>query len=109
MNAIKIRFLAGRFHATPWGRNVNEGEVEWPPSPFRLARALLDVWYRRFPELPRERVEAVLRLLAGAPGFALPPATAAHSRFFMSANKPNPFGPPKNLRCLRGPGQEVIR
>ena len=90
MNAIEMRFLAGRFHATPWGRNVNEGEVEWPPSPFRLARALLDVWYRRFPELPRERVEAVLRLLAGAPGFALPPATAAHTRFFMSANKPNP-------------------
>ena len=33
MTAVALRFLAGRFHATPWGHHVNEGVPEWPPSP----------------------------------------------------------------------------
>jgi len=28
---IKLNFPAGRYHATPWGRHVNEGVAEWPP------------------------------------------------------------------------------
>ncbi len=35
---IKLTFPAGRYHATPWGRHVNEGVAEWPPSPWRLLR-----------------------------------------------------------------------
>jgi len=31
MLIIELEFPAGRYHANPWGRNVNEGEVEWPP------------------------------------------------------------------------------
>ena len=27
MFALRIRFLAGRYHATPWGRNVNEADI----------------------------------------------------------------------------------
>jgi len=38
--AISFKFPAGRYHATPWGRHVNEGAVEWPPSPWRILRAL---------------------------------------------------------------------
>ncbi len=34
MLAIALRFPLGRFHATPWGRHVNEGAPEWPPSPW---------------------------------------------------------------------------
>ncbi len=41
MIVLELRFPAGRFHATPWGRHVNEGAVEWPPSPWRLMRALI--------------------------------------------------------------------
>ena len=36
---IKLTFPGGRYHATPWGRHVNEGVPEWPPSPWRLLRA----------------------------------------------------------------------
>jgi len=41
MPLIELRFPAGRYHATPWGSHVNEGAVEWPPSPWRLLRALI--------------------------------------------------------------------
>ena len=41
MIALSVRFIAGRYHATPWGHHVNEGLIEWPPSPWRILRALL--------------------------------------------------------------------
>jgi CRISPR-associated protein Csb2 len=84
---IELQFLAGRYHATPWGRNVNEGEVEWPPSPYRLARALVDVWKRRRPEWKEDRVEPLLSAFEGVPRFLLPPATTAHTRSFLSSNE----------------------
>lgn len=31
--AVEFRFPARRYHATPWGNHVNEGLIEWPPSP----------------------------------------------------------------------------
>ena len=49
---LKLTFPAGRYHATPWGRHVNEGVPEWPPSPWRLLRALVAVWKRACPDLP---------------------------------------------------------
>jgi CRISPR-associated protein Csb2 len=91
-----MRFAAGRYHATPWGRHVNEGVAEWPPSPYRLLRALYDVWQRKCFDLPREDVDAVLQELAtGAPQFVLPPAVATHARFYLSANSQDPTD--KNL------------
>ena len=27
---LKLTFPSGRYHATPWGRHVNEGAPEWP-------------------------------------------------------------------------------
>ena len=83
MVAIAFRFLAGRFHATPWGQHVNEGQPEWPPSPWRLLRALVATWKRALPDLPEERVRALIAKLAYPPGFALPPATLAHTRHYM--------------------------
>ena len=56
MLAIEFKFLAGRFHATPWGRQVNEGAVEWPPSPWRLLRALIAVWHLKCPEVPEAEI-----------------------------------------------------
>ncbi|MBI2569089.1 MAG: type I-U CRISPR-associated protein Cas5/Cas6 [Candidatus Schekmanbacteria bacterium] len=90
MLVIELRFPAGRFHATPWGRHVNEGVVEWPPSPYRLARGLVDVWKRRHGEWPEARVEPLLAALSGAPRFALPAATAAHTRSYLSSNQQDP-------------------
>lgn len=87
MLTIKLQFLAGRYHATPWGRNVNEGEVEWPPSPYRLARAIVDVWKRKFPDWPQERVFPILAALGSPAQFYLPPATAAHIRTYQNTNE----------------------
>lgn len=90
MIAVSFKFLAGRYHATPWGRHVNEGGVEWPPSPWRLLRALVATWKRTLPDLPQERVEPILRALAGPPEFVLPPASTGHTRHFMPWFKKGP-------------------
>jgi CRISPR-associated protein Csb2 len=84
---FEIRFLSGRFHATPWGHHVNEGVPEWPPSPWRIARALAATMYTRCPDLDRTLALAALRLLGSPPSFTLPPATASHTRQYLSQNK----------------------
>lgn len=80
----RIRPLAGRFHATPWGRNVNEGVVEWPPSPWRLQRALVSVWHRsaRF-DVAESDLREVLYALRDPPTFVVPRATPSHLRHYM--------------------------
>ena len=47
MFALCFRFPAGRYHATPWGRNVNEADVPWPPEPWRLLRMLIAAYWRK--------------------------------------------------------------
>jgi CRISPR-associated protein Csb2 len=83
MIAIAFQFPGGRFHATVWGRHVNEGVAEWPPSPWRILRALLAVWKRHLPEVSEETMRAVLAALAAPACFCLPPAVHAHTRQFM--------------------------
>lgn len=93
MIALSIRFLAGRFHATPWGRHVNEAAPEWPPSPWRLLRAMVATWKRKLdgaPSCPPEVVETLLRALADPPHFCLPPASLGHARHFMPWFKKGP-------------------
>jgi CRISPR-associated protein Csb2 len=91
MTTIELRFPAHRFHATPWGRHVNEGVVEWPPSPYRLLRALYDAWKRKHPELAEAEVRSVLQALAAeAPRFGLPKVTASHTRSYLSSNTEDP-------------------
>lgn len=83
MLTIDIAILQGRYHATPWGRHVNEGVPEWPPSPFRLVRTLYDAWKRKRPDWSADRVEPILRALASQdPLFELPPARSSHIRIF---------------------------
>jgi len=87
MLVIELQFLNGRFHTTPWGRNVNEGVAEWPPSPYRLIRALFDVWKRKRPDWPDDRVVPLFELLASAPPkFVLPPAAESSTRSYLSEN-----------------------
>jgi len=88
MLVVELRFPAGRFHATPWGRHVNEGVPEWPPAPFRLCRALYDCWRRKRRAWPDERVRPLIEALASQPPrFQLPPARAAHTRSYVSTNE----------------------
>jgi CRISPR-associated protein Csb2 len=89
--AIALRFLAGRFHSTPWNRHVNEGAVEWPPAPWRLVRALVSTWKVCLPErLDSAQAAGLLAKLTGSPAFSLPPATLGHTRHFMPWFKKGP-------------------
>ncbi|HMX27765.1 MAG TPA: type I-U CRISPR-associated protein Csb2, partial [Blastocatellia bacterium] len=88
MIAISLHFLAGRFHATPWGHHVNEGVVEWPPSPWRLLRSLVAVFHRARPaDVTESQLERIVTALSRElPFFALPPATTAHTRHYDQDN-----------------------
>ncbi|PZV08066.1 MAG: type I-U CRISPR-associated protein Cas5/Cas6 [Leptolyngbya sp.] len=81
---LSIQFLTGRYHATPWEHQVNEGVVEWPPSPWRLLRALVSAYYR-LPEQPDRALMLQLlnKLSNQSPSYALPEYTAAHTRHYM--------------------------
>jgi CRISPR-associated protein Csb2 len=84
---LKITFLTGQYHATPWGRNVNEGVPEWPPSPFRIFRAIYDSWKRKCPDIDEKVVESVLgKMSSVAPNYLLPDHTTSHVRYYMSQN-----------------------
>lgn len=84
MIGISVSFPSGRFHATPWGRHVNEGATEWPPSPWRFLRALVAAWKRKLDgHLGPAEVEALLRALIAPPQFVLPPASTGHTRHYM--------------------------
>jgi CRISPR-associated protein Csb2 len=86
--AISFRFPGGRYHATPWGSHVNEGRVEWPPSPWRIARTLIAAAHKLAsppPEAVTRRV--VVALATHAPRYRVPPASAAHTRHYMPIAK----------------------
>lgn len=90
MLAIQLTFPGGRYHATPWGRHVNEADVAWPPDPWRLARALIATWHRKLDhgQYPRARLAALLSRLAEAPPpqIRLPQDVIhAHTRHYVPA------------------------
>lgn len=44
---IELRFPLGRFHARRWNQPpFGNGSVEWPPSPWRLLRAIAARWFQ---------------------------------------------------------------
>ncbi len=87
----RFSFPAGRYHATPWGRHVNEGAIEWPPSPWRLLRAFVACGFNRlaWSEVPPTAVALLEKLASRAPSYALPSTGSAHTRHFMPPFKGN--------------------
>ena len=87
MFALSFRFPGGRYHATPWGRNVNEADVAWPPEPWRLLRALIAAYWRKGDHASwseRDLAELVDTLAASLPEYSLPAgAIHAHTRHYM--------------------------
>ncbi|MFI6587653.1 type I-U CRISPR-associated protein Csb2 [Embleya sp. NPDC050493] len=84
MITIALEFPWRRYHATPWGRHVNEGAVELPPAPWRILRALYATWHERLPDLPEKHVHAVLTALAQPPRrYLLPPHQLQHTRHYL--------------------------
>ena len=87
MFGLAFRFPAGRYHATPWGRNVNEADVAWPPEPWRILRALIACYWRKG-DRQRWGDEDLARLIDALaeelPVFQLPKGSVhAHTRHYM--------------------------
>lgn len=80
--AIAFRFLAGRFHATPWDRHPNEGVPEWPPAPWRILRALVASAYRADGDPDALLLAKVVGALSNTPTYRVPAATAGHLRSY---------------------------
>ncbi len=87
MTVLELSFPAGRYHATPWGRHVNEGAVEWPPAPWRIVRALIATWYLKAREIPEETVRSLVNALSQPPSFRLPRASTSHTRHYLPFNE----------------------
>lgn len=87
MVVISIEFVANRYHATPWGAHVNEGQIEWPPCPWRILRALIAVGYNKLgwsDELPSNAKTLLEKLSQSEPAFCLPATwTETHTRHYM--------------------------
>lgn len=77
---LRQEFPLGRFHATPWRVNpFDDPHGEWPPSPWRLVRAVTARWYQLAREAGSEPEIAELERLQAALckstyAFHLPPA-----------------------------------
>lgn len=66
MLTIKLTFPWGLYYAHPWG--INPGrlrEAEWPPSPWRLLRALTSAWFRANPgQKPNAECQRLIEAIA---------------------------------------------
>lgn len=68
---LQQSFPLGRFHATPWRINpFDDPYGEWPPSPWRLTRAVVARWYQWRRETagtwPEQELEALIRALCSS-------------------------------------------
>lgn len=88
MIALRLHFPTGRYHATPWGRHVNEAALAWPPEPVRILRALIACHHRKADKtlFSDDALADLIDVLAGElPIYRLPQAVHAHTRHYMPA------------------------
>lgn len=84
MIILAFEFKYGRYHATKWGSAVNEGIVDWPPSPWRIMRAIIHSWKMYHSHLEENKVWPILQtLLSSKVSFQLPQARQAHTRHYV--------------------------
>ena len=92
MPTVSIRFPGGHYHATPWGSSANEGAIEWPPSPWRLLRALLACGYAKLDDwqsgiMPPVASSLFHKLSGVLPAYCVPDAVGSHTRHYMPIGK----------------------
>jgi CRISPR-associated protein Csb2 len=97
--SISIRFLTGRAHLHHWQAHHSDGKVDWPPSPWRLLRALVaaagsgltslpgpldaKVEPKEGDDLPVTRLANLLATIAFPPNILLPRTSGGHTRQFL--------------------------
>jgi len=96
---IRITLLSGRYGATPWGRSEHEGQVEYPPSPWRLLRAVLHGAFTVTDsgQLPDGVAELIERLAEQQPSYHLPFGEYGQIRGFRPAYRSEVL-PPLNTK-----------
>ena len=97
-----LHLRQGRYHATQWGRQVNEGVPEWPPSPWRILRGLVATWRRTLAGscLRNGSSRSWRRWRRRCPKFHLPAASTGHTRHYMPLIQGGEFD--SGARLLRG-------
>lgn len=87
MLALSFTFPAGRYHATPWDRHVNEAAIAWPPEPWRILRSLIATWHHKVKHTGKHTEATLLALIESLaedlPEYGLPAASHSHSRHYM--------------------------
>ena len=86
MVVIEVELLSGRYHAHLWGESqFGMAGPEWPPSPWRLLRALASAWFTAKPHpSPEVDRDALLETLGRAdpPEIWLPRASFHELRYY---------------------------
>jgi len=93
---LRITLLSGRYGATPWDRSEFEGQVEYPPSPWRLLRAVLHGAFllaEDRDQLPEGVAEMVAALAPSQPSYHLPFGEYGQIRGFRPAYGCEPVPP----------------
>jgi len=85
MIVIKIKFEANRYNATPWENNVNENIPEWPPSIYRLYRAMIDSWKRKYNYYDEDKIVKIFEILTSVnPYYKIPEYTSSYTVSYMN-------------------------
>ncbi|MDY6810918.1 MAG: type I-U CRISPR-associated protein Csb2 [Actinomycetota bacterium] len=82
---VEFRFPLGRYHATPWDAAANSGFVEWPPSPWRIMRALVAVAHAR--RFDVDSVVGLLGRLGNPSAFEAVPLAVGSTRHYLPGVK----------------------
>ncbi|MGC8726021.1 MAG: type I-G CRISPR-associated protein Csb2 [Thermoplasmata archaeon] len=84
MLTLEISFINGQYHSTPWNSHVNEGVVEWPPSTWRILRALISVWHYKATNINENIIRNIIKKLSDEyPSYHLPHANLSHTRHYI--------------------------
>lgn len=84
MITLGFHFDAGRYHATKWATSASEGQIDWPPSPWRILRAIVSSWKTYHDDIPDDAMSPIIRAMCSeAPKFRLPPASQSHTRHYV--------------------------
>jgi CRISPR-associated protein Csb2 len=82
MLTLRLSFPWGRYYAHPWGQNpARITEAEWPPSPWRLLRAIAAAWFQANPgsDASPELIQTLGILGRELPTFTLPKVSFSRS------------------------------